>query len=75
MKNKSYTHLKKRYMDFNDKLVKRCKHQDKHVANSAGITEFPEMALDMVRSGINIMGFIPSDFVTKSKLPLQWHGA
>lgn len=71
--DKSYTLTQfKRYMDFNDKLVKRGVNiRIKHVANSAGITEFPEMALDMVRSGISTYGLYPSDFVTKSKLPLQ----
>jgi alanine racemase len=42
----------------------------KHAANSAGITDFPETHLDMVRPGIIIYGYYPSDSVNKSTAPV-----
>ncbi len=43
----------------------------KHVCNSAGIIQFPEMHLDMVRAGIILYGCYPSDEVDKSKINLM----
>ncbi|MCR5792593.1 MAG: alanine racemase [Lachnospiraceae bacterium] len=43
----------------------------KHVCNSAGIMEFPEGHLDMVRSGISTYGMYPSEEVHKEKLLLK----
>lgn len=43
----------------------------KHCCNSAGIMNFPEMHLDMVRAGIVLYGLYPSDEVDKSLLPLR----
>lgn len=43
----------------------------KHCANSAGIIEYPEMHLDMVRSGIILYGMYPSEEVDKSKIDLK----
>ena len=43
----------------------------KHVCNSAGIIQFPEMHLDMVRAGIVLYGCYPSDEVDKSKINLM----
>lgn len=43
----------------------------KHVANSAATIEFPDMHLDMVRPGIAIYGYYPSDEVDKSKIDLK----
>lgn len=42
-----------------------------HICNSAGIIDFPEYHLDMVRSGIITYGHYPSEFVNKDKLVLQ----
>ena len=42
----------------------------KHCCNSAGIINFPEMHLDMVRAGIVLYGLYPSDEVDKSRLSL-----
>lgn len=42
----------------------------KHVSNSAGIIEMPEVNLDMVRNGISVYGMYPSEEVNKEKLPL-----
>lgn len=38
----------------------------KHIANSAAIIRFPEMQLDMVRPGIILYGYYPSDEVEKT---------
>lgn len=43
----------------------------KHISNSAGIMEFPEANLDMVRSGISTYGLYPSEEVHKKKLFLE----
>ncbi len=43
----------------------------KHAANSAGIIEYPEMHLNMVRPGIILYGMYPSDEVDKSKIDLK----
>jgi alanine racemase len=43
----------------------------KHCANSAGIIEYPEMHLDMVRPGIILYGMYPSEDVDKSKIDLK----
>lgn len=42
----------------------------KHIANSAGIMEMPEVHLDMVRDGICLYGLYPSQEVKKERLPL-----
>ena len=43
----------------------------KHCANSAGIIEYPEMHLDMVRPGIILYGMYPSNEVCKEKIDLK----
>ncbi len=43
----------------------------RHICNSAGIIEFPEYHLDMVRPGIILYGCYPSDEVDKNVLPLK----
>ena len=43
----------------------------KHCANSAGILEYPDMHLDMVRPGIIQYGLYPSEEVDKSKILLK----
>ncbi len=43
----------------------------RHCCNSAGIMNFPEMHLDMVRAGIVLYGLYPSEDVDKSRLPLR----
>lgn len=42
----------------------------KHISNSAGIIEAPEVHLDMVRDGICLYGLYPSEEVQKDKLSL-----
>ena len=43
----------------------------KHTCNSAGIIQYPEMHLDMVRPGIILYGCYPSEEADKTKLNLQ----
>ncbi|KXG74454.1 alanine racemase [Thermotalea metallivorans] len=43
----------------------------KHVSNSAGIIDLPEMNLDMVRAGIMLYGLYPSDEVNKGEIKLK----
>lgn len=43
----------------------------KHVSNSAGIIDFPEANLDLVRAGIILYGLWPSDEVSKEKINLK----
>lgn len=70
--DKSYT-----YMQF-EKFMNICNELKrvgiiipiKHVCNSAGIMEFPNMHLDMVRPGIILYGMYPSSEVDKNKLNL-----
>lgn len=42
-----------------------------HMANSAGIMEFPESHFDIVRPGIIMYGLYPSDDVDKSRVSLK----
>lgn len=42
-----------------------------HMANSAGIMEIPESHFDLVRPGIILYGYYPSDEVDKSKINLK----
>jgi alanine racemase len=43
----------------------------RHVCNSAGIIQFPEMHLDMVRPGIILYGLYPSAEVDRSRIGLK----
>ena len=43
----------------------------KHIANSAAIMMYPEMQLDMVRPGIILYGYYPSDEVDKTRLSIK----
>lgn len=61
----------KRYLDFADKLENENIHIPvKHIANSAGIIEFPEANLDMVRCGISTYGIYPSEDVNHKDVKL-----
>jgi len=71
--DKSFTHLQfQRYQDFSRKLEKAgILIPIRHCSNSAGIAEFPEMNLDMVRPGIIIYGIYPSDEVQRDRIRLR----
>ncbi len=45
--------------------------ETKHVANSAGIIDYPEYNMDMVRSGISTYGLYPSGEVNKENILLE----
>ncbi|HWT27674.1 MAG TPA: alanine racemase [Mobilitalea sp.] len=62
----------RRYLDFADLLEKENIHIPiKHIANSAGIIEFPETNLNMVRCGIATYGIYPSDCVNQKEIKLK----
>ncbi len=42
-----------------------------HICNSAGIIAFPKYHLSMVRPGIILYGYYPSEHVSKETIPLQ----
>lgn len=61
-----------KFMFIKNELLKRgIKIPICHICNSAGIIDFPEYHLDMVRSGIITYGYYPSDFVNKDALKLE----
>jgi alanine racemase len=60
-----------RYIEFVDLLEKENIHIPvKHIANSAGIIEFPQSYYNMVRCGIATYGIYPSDMVNKEEIKL-----
>lgn len=71
--DKSYTHMQfGKFMDTYRQLEGKGLHIPlKHVCNSAGIMDFPEMHLDMVRAGIILYGLYPSQEVDKSRIALK----
>lgn len=72
-KDKSYTHMQfERFMSICSELGRIGVHIPvKHVCNSAGVMKFPEMHLDMVRTGLIMYGMYPSEEVDKSRLDLR----
>ncbi|MDP4093049.1 MAG: alanine racemase [Bacillota bacterium] len=72
-KDKSYTYMQfERFMSICSELNRIGLYIPvKHVANSGGIIEFPEMHLDMVRPGIILYGLYPSDEVDREKIDLK----
>lgn len=71
-KDHAYTEMQfERFMDMARRLEARGLFIPvKHVCNSAGVMEYPQYQLDMVRPGIILYGQYPSDDVDKSKLDL-----
>ena len=60
-----------RYMAFVDLLEREGIHIPvKHIANSAGIIEFPQAYFNMVRCGIATYGIYPSDMVNQEEIKL-----
>ena len=43
----------------------------KHCSNSAGITDLPEVNMDLVRAGIILYGLMPSEEIDKKKVPVK----
>lgn len=72
-KDKEYTYLQfGRFLKLVGELEKRgVKIPVKHIANSAAIMMYPEMQLDMVRPGIILYGYYPSDEVDKERLKIK----
>ncbi|MGE4283101.1 MAG: alanine racemase [Clostridia bacterium] len=72
-KEDQYTRLQyKRFASMCNKLEECGVHIPvKHVCNSAGIIQFPEMHLDMVRPGIILYGLYPSEEIDKEKVLLK----
>ncbi len=71
--DKSFTHIQfQRYQEFCRKLEEAgiCIPVH-HCSNSAGILEFPQTNLDMVRPGIIIYGIYPSDEVRQDQIRLR----
>lgn len=68
-----YTHLQfERFMKICNELEQRgLKIPIRHIANSAGIIMYPKMHLDMVRAGVILYGFYPSEDVDKSRINLK----
>ena len=61
-----------KYINMADALEKRGLNIPiKHVANSAAIIDLPDYNLDMVRAGIMIYGFYPSNEVDKNNINLK----
>ena len=72
-KNREFTLMQfERFMSICSELQRIGIHIPvKHCANSAGIIEYPEMHLDMVRPGIILYGMYPSEEVDRSKIHLK----
>lgn len=72
-KDEEYT--KKQFSEFltiyNKVLERGLKIPIRHIANSAAIMMYPEMHLEMVRAGIILYGFYPSEEVDKKRLKLK----
>ena len=72
---KDKTHTRGQFRKF-DEIVHKLKDKGleipiKHVSNSASIIDLPEYNLDMVRAGIMLYGFYPSDAVNKKDIKLK----
>ena len=72
-KDKSFTHEQfEKFIYIVNKLEERNIHIPiKHVCNSAGITDFPQYHLNMVRMGLILYGHYPSNEVRKEILDIK----
>lgn len=61
------------YQDFADRIRKALGYEIPicHISNSAGIIEFPQANLNLVRAGITLYGLWPSSEVSRVKVPLR----
>lgn len=76
--DKSFTKKQVECFDvFVDLLCKKKKIDIVHIANSAGIIDFDKYRYNMVRAGIGMYGYMPSDEVDKTKIniepALEWY--
>jgi alanine racemase len=72
-KNKSVAHMQMKAFQYFIDLLKQ-KNVDiliKHAANSAAIVDLPEYHFDMIRPGIMLLGFYPSDEVNKENVRVE----
>jgi len=71
-KDKTYTYTQyERFMSVINKLEERgLSIPVKHISNSAAIIDIPEFNLNMVRAGIMLYGYYPSDEVNKERVKL-----
>lgn len=71
--DKTFTHTQlRRYAQVVKALEDKGIHIPlKHVENSAAIVDFDKTVFNMVRPGIILYGYYPSDAVNKEKLPLK----
>ena len=69
----SHTQMQfERYMHLVEELRKNgLEIPIKHVCNSAGAINYPQMHLDMIRPGISLYGCYPSDDVSRDKIDLK----
>ena len=72
-KDKTFTRIQyERFKWVSDKLEEKdINLKIKHVSNSASIIDLPEYNLDLVRPGIILYGFYPSEDVKKDKINLK----
>ncbi len=71
--DKTYTHFQYEQFQFVIEALatKGISIPVKHCCNSAGIIDFPDYNLDLVRAGISLYGLYPSDEVQEEAVPLQ----
>jgi alanine racemase len=72
-KDKSVSHMQMKAFQYFINLLEE-RNVDillKHVSNSAAIIDLPEYNFDMIRPGISLLGFYPSDEVNKDNLKIQ----
>jgi alanine racemase len=71
-RDKSYTRKQfKQYAEIVEKIEKHVDIPIKHVNNSAAIIDLPEYSLDMVRAGIMLYGYYPTQDVDMSRVDLK----
>lgn len=72
-KNKEFTFLQLKCFDDFDEYLRALgvSIKYKHVSNSAGVIDFPNLEYDGVRAGIMLYGYYPSRDVDKTKVSLK----
>lgn len=72
-RDKGYSlHQFERFMDVVEKLDKKGVYIPiKHISNSAAIIDLPQYHLDMIRPGIMLYGYYPSEEVDKDRIALK----